>query len=131
MAGLSGPLRWSIVVVDLDPVEGHEQARQRRALVVSYEPFHRSGLATVCPITAARSSPRYPGDVPISRGEGGQTRDAVIVTSQVRTISLRRVRSAPVGTVTDPSVRRAVRVGLAHHMGLDIPAIGDGAATPR
>lgn len=127
MAGLIGPLRWSVVIVDLDPVTGHEQAGERRALVISYEPFHRSGLATVCPITAARSKPRYPGDVPIPAGEAGQTRDAVILTSQVRTISLRRVRSAPIGVVQDPAVRRAVRVSLAHHLGLDIPSIADGA----
>lgn len=127
MAGLSGPLRWAVVVVDLDPVRGHEQAGQRRALVVSYEPFHRSGLATVCPITAARAEPRYPGDVPLRAGEAGQTRDGLILASQVRTISLRRVRSAPMGTVQDPAVRRAVRAALAHHLGLDIPALADGA----
>lgn len=127
MARLSGPLRWAIVIIDLDPTLGHEQAGQRRALVVSYEPFHRSGLATVCPISAARSEARFPGDVPIRAGEAGQTLDAVIVTSQVRTISLQRVRSAPIGTVLDRRVRRAVRGALAHHLGLDIPAIADGA----
>jgi len=127
VAGLIGPLRWSVVIVDLDPVQGHEQAGERRAVVVSYEPFHRSGLATVCPITAARSEPRYPGDVPIRAGEGGQTRDGVILSSQVRTISLGRVRSAPIGVIQDPAVRRAVRASLAHHLGLDIPAIADGA----
>jgi mRNA interferase MazF len=127
VAGLSGPLRWSVLVVDLDPVQGHEQAGERRALAVSYEPFHRSGLATVCPITSARSEARYPGDVVIPQGEGGQTRDGVIVASQVRTISLRRARSRPLGTVTDRAIRRAVRAALAHHLGLDIPAIGDGA----
>lgn len=131
MAGLIGPLRWSVVTVDLDPVQGHEQAGERRALVVSYEPFHRSGLATVCPITAARSEPRYPGDVPIRAGEAGQTRDGVILSTQVRTISLRRVRSAPIGVVQDPAVRRAVRASLAHHLGLDIPAIADGAGPAR
>lgn len=127
MARLTSPLRWSVVIVDLDPVEGHEQAGQRRALVVSYEPFHRSGLATVCPITASRSEARYPGDVPIAAGEAGQTLDAVIVASQVRTVSLRRVRGAPLGTVTDSQLRRRVRWALAHHLGLDIPSIGDGA----
>lgn len=124
---MTGPLRWSIVIVDLDPVQGHEQAGERRALVVSYEPFHRSGLATVCPITAARSVARYPGDIRIPAGEAGQTRDAVILTSQIRTISLRRVRAGAVGVVMEPSIRRSVRVALAHHLGLDIPAIGDGA----
>ncbi len=127
MAGLSAALRWSVVVVDLDPVADHEQAGQRRALVVSYEPFHRSGLATVCPITASRSEARYPGDVPISAGEAAQTRDGVILASQVRTISLRRVRGAPLGTVTDRQIRARVRSALAHHLGLDIPAVADGA----
>lgn len=127
MAGLTGPLRWAIVIATLDPVAGHEQAGERRVLVVSYEPFHRSGMATVCPITAARATARYPGDVPIRAGEAGQTRDGVILASQVRTISLRRVRSEPLGTVLDRGVRRAVRQALAHHLGLDIPAIADGA----
>ena len=127
MAGLNAQLRWSVLIVDLYPVKGHEQAGERRALVVSYEPFHRSGLATVCPITASRSEARYPGDVPIPAGHAGQTKDAVIVTSQVRTISLRRVSSTPRGTVTDSGLRRAVRAALAHHLGLDIPAIADGA----
>jgi mRNA-degrading endonuclease toxin of MazEF toxin-antitoxin module len=127
MAALTAPIRWSVVVVDLDPVQGHEQAGERRAVIVSYEPFHRSGLATVCPITAARATPRYPGDVPIRKGDAGQTRDGVILTSQLRTISLGRVRSSPMGTVLDGPVRRAVRSALAHHLGLDIPAVADGA----
>ena len=127
VAGLTGVVRWSVIVVDLDPAEEHEQAGERRALVVSYEPFHRSGLATICPITALRSVARYPGEVPIAKGEAGQTRDGVIVTSQVRTVSLNRSRSAPIGIVTSAAVRRAVRFALAHQLGLDIPAIADGA----
>ena len=129
MAGLSiGPLRWGVVVVALDPVKGHEQAGTRRALVVSYEPFHRSGLMTVCPITAARSEARYPGDVPLPAGLAGQTKPGVIVCSQVRTISARRLRGAPLGFLTDASLRRRVRQALAHHLGLDIPAVVDAPA---
>ncbi len=127
MAALKGPLRWSVVIIDLDPVVGHEEAGERRALVVSYEPFHRSELATVCPFTAARSESRYPGDVQIRAGEAGQTRDGVIVTSQVRTVSLRRVRSTPLGMIHDAAIRRSVRAALAHHLGLDVPAVADGA----
>ncbi len=127
MASLRPALRWSVVIVELDPVRGHEQAGARRALVVSYEPFHRSGLATVCPITSARTEARYPGDVPIPAGEAGQTRDGVILTSQLRTISLGRVQSAPLGVLQDRTRRRAVRQALAHHLGLDMPAIADGA----
>ena len=48
------PLRWAVVLIDFDPTRGHEQAGTRRALVVSYDAFHRSGMAPVCPITTRR-----------------------------------------------------------------------------
>ena len=121
--------RWSVVILDLDPAIGHEQAGQRRALVVSYEPFHRSGMATVCPITTR--PPKYPGEVSIPAGHAGQTLDGLILAHQVRTIDLRRVTVAATADVaqqvTDPGIRRDVRRALAHHLGLDLPAAADGA----
>ena len=67
MAALTdAPLRWAVVLVDLDPSKGHEQAVTRRGLVVSYESFHRSGMATICPITARQH--KYPGEVPLPDG---------------------------------------------------------------
>lgn len=125
------PLRWAVVPVALDPATGHEQAGTRRALVVSYEPFHRSGLATVCPITAARGEARYPGDVAIPVETAGQTRPGLILCHQVRTISLERIVGPPLGRLVDPGLRQAVRAALAHHLGLDIPAVGDGARVRR
>lgn len=123
------PLRWAVVLVDFDPTVGHEQQGRRRALVVSYEAFHRSGLATVCPITTR--APRYPGEIPIPSGHAGQTKDGLILVHQIRTIDLRRVTAFQLGGapqfVTDPAVRRPVRRALAHHLGLDIPAAADGA----
>lgn len=124
-----GPRRWAVVLVDLDPTRGHEQAGTRRALVVSYEAFHRSGMATVCPITTR--TPKYPGEVPIPDGHAGQTRDGLILCHQVRTLDLTRVTTFEFGGrfqyVTDRSVRTAVRTALAHQLGLDIPAAADGA----
>lgn len=134
MSGSVGPagatrvgLRWAIVLVDLEPAQGHEQGGTRRVLVVSYEPFHRSGLMTVCPISAARQTSRYPGDVPIAAGDAGQTKAGVIVCGQPRTVSTARVRGPIVGIVRDPATRTAVRKALTHHLGLDIPARLDGA----
>ena len=125
----AAPLRWAIVIVDLDPTVGHERQGRRRALVVSYEPFHRSGLVTVCPITTRTA--RYPGEVPIPKGHAGQTKDGLILVHQVRTIDARRVSAFDLGGtrqyVTDQSIRRAVRAGLAHHLGLDVPGTADGA----
>jgi mRNA interferase MazF len=126
MAGVTArPLRWAVVVVGLDTAEGHEQAGKRRVLVVSYEPFHRSGLMTVCPITAARAEPRYPGEVAISAGEAGQRKPGIIMCGQVRTLTQQRIRGQPVGIVSTPQTRRNVRRALAHHLGLDIPALVD------
>jgi mRNA interferase MazF len=123
-----GPLRWAIVLVDLDPTRGHEQAGTRRALVVSYEAFHRSGMATVCPITTR--PPKYPGEVPIPDGHAGHTRDGLILCHQVRTLDLARVTAYELGGrvqyVTDRAVRSAVRAALAHQLGLDVPAVLDG-----
>jgi mRNA interferase MazF len=123
-------LLWAIVIVDFDPVVGHEQEGRRRALVVSYEPFHRSGMATVCPITTR--PPKYPGEIAIPAGHAGQKSDGLILVHQVRTLDLRRVSTFAIGGVvqyvTDAHVRREVRSALAHQLGLDVPAVRDGAA---
>jgi len=127
---VSPALRWAVVIVDFDPVVGHEQAGQRRALVVSYEPFHRSGMAAVCPISARPA--RYPGEVPVPKGHAGQTRDAVILCHQLRTIDLDRVTTYELAGraqyVTDPGLRREVRAALTRHLGLDMPDVADGAS---
>jgi mRNA interferase MazF len=127
---VTAPLRWAVLITDLDPIRGHEQGGMRRVLVVSYEPFHRSASVTVCPITAARSAIRYPNEVPIPAGEAGQTKGGVILCHQVRTISLQRIPGSlsPIGYLTSPDLREQVRSALAHHLGLDILARGDGAA---
>ena len=126
---MSRPLRWAVVLVDFDPTVGHEQAGQRRALVVSYEAFHASGMAAVCPVSAR--APRYPGEVPIREGQAGQTWDAVILCHQIRTIDLSRVTAFEIGGrpqyVTDPQTRRGVRLALSRHLGLDLPPDEDGA----
>ncbi len=119
-----------MVLIDFDPVVGHEQQGTRRALVVSHESFHRSGMATVCPISAR--APRYPGEIVIPSGHAGQTRDGVVLCHQVRTVDLRRVTAWEVGGrvqyVEGPLLRRHIRMALAHQLGLDLLAALDGAA---
>jgi len=105
------PLRWAVVIVDLGPAVGHEQAGQQRALVVSYEADHASGMVAVCPISARTA--KYPGEVVIREGHAGQTKDGVILCHRARTIDLSRVTAFEVAVrtphVTDPEVRREVR----------------------
>lgn len=126
------PLRWAVLVLELDPTLGHEQGGERRSLVVSYEAYHGSYMLTICPITAARDNPRYPNEVAIPIGEAGQTKAGVILCHQVRTVSLKRAKAmlssrATVQYVTDPAIRQAVRSALNRQLGLDIPADEDGA----
>ena len=86
-------------------------------------------MATVCPITTRE--PKYPGEVPIPAGHAGQTKDGLVLCHQVRTLDLARMTGFQLGGrsqyVTDRSVRTAVRVALAHHLGLDVPSAIDGA----
>jgi mRNA-degrading endonuclease toxin of MazEF toxin-antitoxin module len=123
-------LRWTIVIIDFDPALGHEQQGERRALVVSNEAFHRSGMAAVCPITSR--PPKYPGEVAIPDGHAGQTKDGLVLVHQLRTLDLSRVTAYQINglrrVVTDKNVRADVRSALLHHLGLDIPAQADGAA---
>jgi mRNA-degrading endonuclease toxin of MazEF toxin-antitoxin module len=122
-----------MLVVDLEPVTGHEQGGERRALVVSYEPFHASGLVTAVPVTAARVEPRHAQEIPIPAAEAGQTRSGLILCQHVRTISLRRAEAMlragqSVGYLTDPQIRTAVRKAVAVQLGLDVPGLEDGAS---
>lgn len=86
---------------------------------------------TVCPISARQ--PKYPNEVPIPSGHAGQTKDAVILIHQIRTIDIRRVKDANlapgggVAYVTDPGIRNDVREALKHHLGVDRPPELDGA----
>lgn len=118
-------LRWGVILVDLEPIVGHEQGGRRRALVISNEPFHRAGLMTVLPITAVPGAVPYPNEVPIPAGTAGQTKDGRILCQQVRTLSQgRAVKDAlgeivVLGHIDDPRLRDAVRRALTDHLRLD------------
>ena len=122
--------RWRVVLIDFDPKFGPEQAGIRPALIVSRDPFHRSGMATVCPISAR--APKYPAEVAIPAGHAGQSLETSILCHQLRTIDLRRVTALEIGgqqqVVTDPVIRAAVRRALARQLGLDLTDALDGAA---
>lgn len=127
-------LRWAILIVGLDPVEGPEQGGTRRALVVSYEPLRLSGVISVCPITGSHSRPRNPLEIPIGAGQAGQTKDGLVLVHQLRTISIVRAGdmlkvNVQVGMLTDPELRAQIRQAMAIQLGLDIPGKEDGART--
>lgn len=131
---LNRGLRWTILIVNFDPIAGHEQGGSRRALVVSYEPLRALGMMSVCPITAAHSEARNPLEIPIRAGQAGQTKDGLILVHQLRTVSILRAANmldsdAGVRVLTEANLRAQVREALAIQLGLDIPGLEDGALT--
>jgi len=107
------PSRWDVVDVDFGTPVGHEQAKLRPALIVSHDGLnHNADLATVCPITGARTKAKYPSEVEIPTLPG-ILEAGVLMGQQIRTISIsvriKRVR----GPLADPVLRRRVYEAIA------------------
>ncbi len=63
------PRHGDIVWINFNPQVGHEQAKERPALVLSEELYNRRlWLAIMCPITTSRKPYRVDLDVPIPAG---------------------------------------------------------------
>ncbi|MBN9610220.1 MAG: hypothetical protein BGO26_02020 [Actinobacteria bacterium 69-20] len=103
----------SVWFCDFDPVRGHEQGKDRPAVVVSSE-FHlrltAGALVTVLPLTSVER-PGWLHRVQVSGGRGW------VITEQVRTVSAQRLRRpAPEISLTPEEwaeVQRVLRKMLA------------------
>jgi mRNA interferase MazF len=87
--------RGMVVLVELDPVVGHEQGRTRPCVVVQNDVGNRySSTTVIVPLTDAahvkKPSPIY---VLIKKGDGGVTKDSYVLCDQIRTVDQRRFRS--------------------------------------
>jgi mRNA interferase MazF len=112
-------LRWSIVRTAFDPVEGHEQAGLRPALVISNEPFNQnSGRATVVPLTTARR-PASSSEVLLLAGTAGLPVDSRLLIQQLRTVSQTRHRPPIYGRITDLHLRRLIAQRVLRHLRFD------------
>jgi mRNA interferase MazF len=100
--------------VDFDPVEGHEQAGRRPALILSVDIFNASAadLVTVLPITTKPRAVRT--RIEIVPPEGGLSSSSFVIGEQVRTVSKRRVarRVGAVTAATMAKVEDVVRMVL-------------------
>jgi mRNA interferase MazF len=94
--------RGEIWLADFDPVRGHEQGRQRPALVLSTDQFNNgpAGLLVVVPFTT-RERARMPMRVRVDPPEGGLTETSWALCEALRSISTSRlVQDEPCGTVS-------------------------------
>lgn len=106
--------RGEVWLVDLDPVEGHEQGGRRPALVLSVDGLNssRAGLVTVLPVTSRQRALRT--RIEVRPPEGGLSVTSWVICEQARTVSTRRLhrRLGLVSERTMVGVADVVRVLL-------------------
>ena len=79
--------RGDIVHVNLDPIEGREQAGARYALVVSTKSFNVLGTPLICPITQGGNFARHAGFAVSLSGACTRTQ-GVVLCNQPRVLDL-------------------------------------------
>jgi mRNA interferase MazF len=101
-----------VVLADLNPVRGHEQAGTRPALVISIDPFNRgpAGLVIVVPITT--KDKRIASHLAIEPPEGGLKHRSYAMPEAIRSISRERLvkRFGAVTSETIATVRDQIRI---------------------
>ncbi len=108
--------RGDVVLLDLDPTRGHEQAGKRPCLVISVDEFNQgpAGLIVALPITSKEK--KVPFHVEVLPPEGGLTSRSFVKCEDIRSVSIERV-VAKWGSVT-PRTRQAVEDRLRILLGL-------------
>jgi mRNA interferase MazF len=101
-----------IVMMDLDPQVGREQAKRRPALVLTEQRYNRaSGLAIVCPITSKRKP--YPFALPIAL----EKVEGAVLVDQLKILDWSG-RKADVHSKAAPALLSKVRQSVAVLLGL-------------
>lgn len=109
--------RGDIYFVNLNPVQGREQAGQRPVLVLSIDALNRLPLVvTVVVGTKGENIPRdYPTNVRVTANESGLPLETVFLGFQIRSLDARRFPPAPAGRLSGQAleqVESAVRYCL-------------------
>jgi mRNA interferase ChpB len=79
--------RGDIYHVDLNPIQGREQAGTRHVLIISPKAFNNLGTPLVCPITQGGNFARHTGFAVSLSGAGTQTQ-GVVLCNQPRVLDL-------------------------------------------
>ena len=86
------PRRGEIYRVDLNPVVGSETAKVRPCVIVQRDSANASSPTTiVCPLTDAGGKTGNLLNVFVAAGDGGTTKDSLVVCNQVRVVDTRRL----------------------------------------
>lgn len=110
-------VRGDVLKVDFDPAKGSEPNKVRPCVVIQNDVGNRfSPVTIVAAITDAGNVPKaYPVDVPVSKPEGGLTKDSVIQCNLIRCVDKTRVReyTGKMSAATMQRVDAALKISLA------------------
>lgn len=100
--------RGEIYFVDLNPVQGREQAGNRPVVVLSIDAINRLPLvATVVVGTKGEKiSQDYPTNVRVTSAESGLPNETVFLGFQLRSLDPRRFPDKPAGRLADQALAR-------------------------
>ena len=106
MRSMLRPKRGDVVRVQLDPVEGSEQAGERPALVLSPDVINEhSPVILIVAITSQKTERVYPFEVLLEPSEGELTRRSKALLMHLRSVDKRRL-TGYYGTVSDEVMSR-------------------------
>jgi mRNA interferase MazF len=113
---MASPAYGEVWFADLDPIVGHEQAREHPVLILSINSFNQSpaGLVVILPITTRLRG--IPWHVSMLPPEGGLTRPSVVLCEALRSVSQQRLQHR-MGTAA-PATLQAVQDRLRILMNL-------------
>ena len=110
--------RGETYFVNLNPVQGREQAGNRPVLVLSIDAINKLPLViTVIVGTKGENISRdYPTNVRVSSAESGLPTETVFLCFQVRSLDPKRFPKNPAGKLSDEAMKRieeALRYSLS------------------
>ena len=111
--------RGDIYLVNLNPVQGREQAGRRPVLVLSVNAINRLPLVvTVVLGTKGENVARdYPTNVRVASAESGLPMETVFLCFQLRSLDPARFPGAPAGKVSKATFSK-VETAVRHCLGL-------------
>jgi len=101
-------VRGEIYFVNLNPVQGREQAGHRPVLVLSIDTINRLPLvATVVVGTKGENISRdYPTNVRVSAADSGLPMETVFLCFQIRSLDAKRFPDSAAGTLTENALKQ-------------------------
>ena len=111
--------RGDIYLVDLNPVQGREQAGRRPVLILSVNAINRLPLVVTVVIgTKGENVARdYPTNVRVSAAESGLPVETVFLCFQLRSLDPARFAGEPAGKVSGATLVK-VETAVRHCLGL-------------